>query len=114
MAYRQVSLVGATNGYTIVSSPAIFTGSVACVSGEVYFRLKKVPDLGAANGANATLANPRTGLTDSTFLDGWNHITAGNVMEFGGERITDTTYPESVSQIDIFCVSLSEVAILGH
>jgi len=109
--YQPFTLVSAgSGGYSLINSVATVVGSVTCLTGDVYVQFQKTATAGVSTGANPAITDPRT----PPVTTGWAHCPNGATVNFGQERIADTTAVDSVSQINIYCTTGSEVVIQQH
>lgn len=108
MAYQPFCIVGGSGGMSRLNSPPTSSGSIACTSGTVWVRLLHTATV-TVSGNNNTISSP----SNDGMIDGWARLEDGDVLEFGTERVTETTQADFVAQIDFFCEQCN-VSIIQH
>ena len=97
-------------GFSFLCTPGVIAGSLSVHTGDAWVKLQHGPATVVASGANAAVVNPAT----PPYTDGWTHLGIGEVQNFGTEKVADTTFPDVVVQIDVYCTMASEVGIIMH
>ena len=100
---------GGAAGYSFLCSPPVIAGNVVVKTGDVWIKFKKSATV-TVSGANINVTDP----SGAAYVDGWLHLTAGEVQEFGSEKLSDSTFVDPVVQIDVYCTAPSEVGIIAH
>lgn len=107
MAYQSFTITGGAGGFSYRCSPVTRSGTLGCLNGTLWFRLVQTATV-SASGNNNSLTNP----SNEGMVSGWCRLDSGDRMDFGTERVTETSSTDPIAQIDIFCETADAVCLM--